>query len=585
MNRIINGKRIRHEAADRDYPFFPSDNRYDHPTNGEEDDYRDLQGHHNYIGNFSKVLPHHTAGPEIGEVKPYAYRRLLAAVDTGNPDDFDNIPRVVNDACARKFVNPQSGLAFDLEGPDSHSLIIPPAPRIDGSEAASEMAELYWMALCRDINFNDFNGTPIIASAAADLDSNYNRYTGPRPVTPSNVFRGNLNGDLVGPYVSQFLLRGNNNPTIGRVENDGFIQYGTLNIDQRQATVRQNVDFIDTFNEWLDLQQGIDPRAIGISNNVCQYRPDCGTSPVPLAGDHRGFFIRNMRDLANYVHIDDLPQEFLNACLILKHLGVPPNHGPPCAPQPHGPVDGGNPYIEPNPDSQNQEAIATFGDQYIFTLVAEVARRALYAAWFQKWFVHRRLRPEEFGGLIHKRLAGVNGFPPASFSRYPINPEILTTGPGTVLNRVNATFGSFLLPQAYPEGCPPHPSYPSGHATIAGACVTVLKAYFDESYTFKKSYQPNAAGTGLDPATDPTTGNPLPDNNLTIGDELNKLASNIALGRNMAGIHYRSDYLQGVLLGEEVAIGILQDQLETYNEDYSFTFTRFNGGTKIIRKR
>jgi hypothetical protein len=53
----------------------------------------------------------------------------------------------------------------------------------------------------------------------------------------------------------------------------------------------------------------------------------------------------------------------------------------------------------------------------------------------------------------------------------------------------------------------------------------------------------------------------------------------------MAGIHYRSDYLQGVILGEEVAIGILEDQLETYNENYSLAFTRFNGRMKVIRKR
>jgi hypothetical protein len=174
MRRIHEGKRIRYEAADRDYPLFPNGNRYDHPTNGEEDDYRDLQGHHNYIGNYSKVLPHHAAGPEIGEVDPHAYRALLAAIDTRDPDDFDNISRGANDACARKFNNPQSGLAFDLEGQDSHSLLIPPAPRIDRFEAASEMAELYWMALCRDINFIDFTAAtpPLITSAVADLSSN-----------------------------------------------------------------------------------------------------------------------------------------------------------------------------------------------------------------------------------------------------------------------------------------------------------------------------------------------------------------------------------------------------------------------------
>jgi len=345
LNRIHKGKKIRYNAIEKDYPAIPNDNRYDHPTNGEEDDYRDLGGHHNYIGNFTKALPHHLTGPEIGEVDPVSYRLLLAAIDTGDPKEFQKIPKGTPNQCGRKFVNPQSGLAFDLEGPDTHSLVIPPAPRIDSQQSASEMAELYWMALCRDINFNNFASDPLIAAAVNDLSNNYSDYRGPRPISTRTIFRGTLNGDLIGPFVSQFLLRGTAINSIGRTENDGFIQYGTLNIDQRQLTVHQGIDYITLFPRWLDVQNGVDPRAVGIVNGVCNYDPNCGTTPDPLAPDGRGRFIRNIRDLANYVHIDDLPQEFLNACLILKHLGVPKNHGPPCAPQPHGPVDGGNPYL------------------------------------------------------------------------------------------------------------------------------------------------------------------------------------------------------------------------------------------------
>lgn len=279
----------------------------------------------------------------------------------------------------------------------------------------------------------------------------------------------------------------------------------------------------------------------------------------------RGRFIRNLRDLSNYVHYDDLPQEFLNACLILKHLGIPLGHDQPCAPQPHGPVGSGNPYL----NSRNQEAVATFGDQYILTLVAEVSRRALYAVWFQKWHVHRRLRPEEFAGLIFRKRANPN-------LDYPINSQILTS---QVLTEIETRYGSVLLPQAYPEGSAMHPSYPSGHATIAGACVTVLKAYFDETQNIPNPVQVDESLDGT-----PDEGKSLKpySGTLTIGNELNKLASNIALGRNAAGIHYRSDYIQGVLLGEEVAIRLLQDQSKTYNEKYSFRFTRFNGQPKVI---
>ncbi len=38
-----------------------------------------------------------------------------------------------------------------------------------------------------------------------------------------------------------------------------------------------------------------------------------------------------------------------------------------------------------------------------------------------------------------------------------------------------------LLPMAFPEGSPMHPAYGAGHATVAGACVTILKAFFDTS--------------------------------------------------------------------------------------------------------
>ena len=112
-----------------------------------------------------------------------------------------------------------------------------------------------------------------------------------------------------------------------------------------------------------------------------------------------------------------------------------------------------------------------------------------------------------------------------------------------------------MLPQAYPEGSPTHPSYPAGHATIAGACVTVLKAYFDETYPI-----PGAGG-------------------LTLGGELNKLASNIALGRNMAGVHWRADGDDGLKAGEAIAITLLQDELRmaTESRDAGFGFTAFDG--------
>ncbi len=42
----------------------------------------------------------------------------------------------------------------------------------------------------------------------------------------------------------------------------------------------------------------------------------------------------------------------------------------------------------------------------------------------------------------------------------------------------------------------------------------------------------------------------------------------------MAGVHYRTDYIESVKLGEMLAIGILQDQRKTYFEKYILTLKK-----------
>jgi hypothetical protein len=130
----------------------------------------------------------------------------------------------------------------------------------------------------------------------------------------------------------------------------------------------------------------------------------------------------------------------------------------------------------------------------------------------------------------------------------------------------------------FQEGSPTHPSYGAGHATVAGACVTVLKAFFDENAPMPSPVVPTPDGLTLLPYTGSDAGS------LTVGGELNKVAANIAIGRNMAGVHWRSDYYQSLRLGERVAICILYNQRKDYHEDYSFTFTSFDGETVTISR-
>ncbi len=486
-------------------------------NNGEEMEYPDRYGFP--VANYSKGLPH----DEHGRVRKEAYERLLKALREGDPEDFEAIP--LGTPNGRKLTNPQSGLAYDLEGPDAQAVAVPPAPRLGSRQNDAEMIELYWMSLLRDVPFTGFEAHADVAAAAAELERYRDVLHVPQVarITPRTVFRGFTEGDLKGPYLSQFLLRD--------------IPYGSLTISQRQGTVRPGVDYLTDFTEWRAVQDGA-PRA------------------MPVIEDTRRY-IRNMRDLARYVHVDALYEAYLNAALIL--LGL----------QGEGLVkdDAGNPYMR----SRNQIGFGTFGGPEILSLVTEVATRALKAVWFQKWFVHRRLRPEEYGGRVDLRRRGQAGLDARVVSDALLGSQ--------AHQRVLSRYGSSLLPQAFPEGSPTHPAYGAGHATVAGACVTILKAWFDGGHVLPGRVQvPNAEGTDLEDVRGVDAGGPL-----TIGGELDKLAANIAIGRNMAGVHWRSDYSQSVRLGERIALQLLQEQSIVYNEEHVFTVVTFDGRTVKVR--
>jgi hypothetical protein len=195
--------------------------------------------------------------------------------------------------------------------------------------------------------------------------------------------------------------------------------------------------------------------------------------------------------------------------------------------------------------------------------VVRATNPASRANFHQKWMVHRRIRPEAFAGRIHNHVTGA--------ASYHIHPDILNSA---ALKAVFSAHGTYLLPMAYPAGSPVHPSYPAAHATTAGAGITMLKALFNESFVIPNPVVASDDGTSLLPYTGPA---------LTVGNELNKLASNIALGRDAAGVHYRSDGVQGILLGEAIALSILRETATLYHETFpGFTLTRFDGRTETI---
>jgi hypothetical protein len=450
----------------------------------------------NWIGCFTKGLPH----DQFGEVVPSAYNALLTAIGSGKLADFERIPR----GGGRRLNNPQAAFTFHLEGGDPHTFAIPPAPTITTEAASFETSELYWQALCRDIPFLNYGTSPVVHRAASHLAT-----------SPSVIFRGATKGDLEGPYISQFLLKP--------------IPYGSGKIDQRYSVPIPASDFLTAMGEWSQIQTGILPwRAISYD-------------PTPR-------YIRNGRDLAEYVRYDFAYQAYLNAALILI------NSGPQTILNCNQFKSANNPYRY----STVEEGFVTFGQAEVTDWLGRVTTAALKAAYCQKWVVHRRLRPEALGGLIHQTRTGIR--------QYPVHSSIIGS---EAVDAVFSNTRSYLLPQAYPEGCPLHPSYPAGHAAVAGACSVILKACFDTLMLLPSCVEASADGLSLLPCTQYAP---------TIGDEIDKLAFNIAMGRGWAGIHFRSDDIAGLRMGEDVGISILQDLACTYTEDFGgFVFRRFDG--------
>ena len=537
----------------------------------------------------------------------------------------------------RGWESPRAGHVYELEGPDSGAVGMAPAPRVGSSELAAEMAEVYGLALLRDVPFTviceggakrlcpsvDKSGkAKLSAGEVVDLLNCMKFYSGDAPnsstphmvdgtglnrfernrrfgrtqsldgaLTPATAFRGSTKGALVGPYLSQFMLIGAKSRACaggGTASypgldapfdlQDGYVPYGSLIIDQRALTHKNCLDYMTDWCSWLDVQNGAD---VGGSDLFEPQRR----------------FITTPRDLATYVHYDALYEAYLNACLLMLSLGIPKSKG----------------FPEPSP-SGHRAAFATFGDPHILSLVTEVATRCLKAVRRQKFNYHRRARPEAIAGRFTLACLGLEkklGCSGQAFadSLCEIPKELLEAVIAHNKDQNEKMAGmrqlhcdkdgkclpayvkpadfkkcNLLLPMAFPEGSPMHPAYGAGHATVAGGCVTMLKAYFEmfedcdsgkERELCDKGgkaivYVPNETGTQL-------VQDKKFKKKLTVQGELDKLAANISIGRNMAGVHYYSDYYDSLRMGERIAVGILLEQAPTYGDAIEMTFKSFDG--------
>jgi hypothetical protein len=509
------------------------------PDNGDAAKFTD------FSALYSKALKH----DGLGVPNAASYQSFEKALTSGDFTDFQNIiVGTPGGGPNSKENGPMVSFAFDLEGRDSHAIAIPPAPSVTTAETAAEEVEHYWAALLRDLPFTEYPNNSVVAQAVTDMNklsflksSANNEF--PFPVTAQNLFRGRFDqanggkdGNALGPYISQFMVQ----PTDLGAQTLSQ-QFNTFAPGTSPSGAIQN-EFMTTVPEYTHIANG-------------------GASQGSLVLDPTPRFIRNGRDLSAFTHVDVLYQSYQVAFLLLGQLNTPLNPG--------------NPYNSSN----TQKAFATLGGPDAVATLAEMATRALKGAWFHKWIVDLRLRPEEYGALVQARLTGTQPVPQAAGS---LNSDVLNSA---ALTLIHNKFGSFLLPQAFPEGSPTHPCYPTGHGTVGGACITAIKFFFDCNQKIQPLLQaakrdvkvPSTDGLSLNTYTGSDAGQ------LDINGELNKLAWNVSLGHGIhAGIHFRSSTYQSILLGEKIALAVLRDRAQAYAEPFSITITKFDGTTTTI---
>ena len=568
-----------------------------------------------YAGTWPTTFTKGLAHDDYGIVKDGLFQTFFNAVNPMDTDskrwDFDvPIPNAKDylttgpqgDWKHRAWESPLAGHHYDLEGPQASAVGMAPAPQLGSDELVAEMAEVYAMALLRDQEFSDIvSETPEVKKRLNDLnalpwfkkgavvdadgdpidDQARNRREARRgKQTGQTVFRGSSPGCNEGPYISQFMLHGNEsrNPAgePGATKDtglpkDGFINFGAARIDQRVIPQEPGRDYMVSWAEWLDVQNGANKG-----------------SAQDFKGPRR--FIATPRDLATYVHYDALYQAYLHAALLM--------------------LDWGTLFDQGLPEKQTggtRTPFAMFGGPHILTLVTETATRSLKAVRRQKYNFHCRARPEVVAGM--SALGKTNGdklgkaqpFMNRHIEQLEAAGSLIADLNNANKNNYTPAFTAngkakpkfdpgrdFMLPMAFPEGSPMHPAYGAGHATVAGSCVTVLKAFFemyDDNGGLLKFADAHAGGSGneiFEPAAGGAMLKDIPDVGLTLAGELNKLAANISIGRNMAGVHYYSDYYDSVRMGERVAAGMLQEQFITSPEPMSMTFPSFDGEKIVI---
>ena len=519
-----------------------------------------------YLWVFSKTLQH----------DPVTYLPQKAQVDQVL-DFFDapthaKLAALPSSATATlKLEDPAGGLGF--EPICQHQSLIQPTVYYEASsaEGVMEQTEVYCMQFCRDLKISDMNaaatpasislvpqqGTLVNAMSAQDVLDHLNQYnsaTATQPNWPVDagtgmtnmqlLFRGTAIDEEKGQYISQFLIRD--------------VPFANAMFEQKYAP-ENDVPELVTEAGFLSIQNG--------EHNY--------TSTKDAARR-----IQTLRDIGSLVHNDPAYGLFFNAGLIGLKAGL-------------------NALKDPG---QGSNFLDTGGPDFL-TSIAAVTRAALRTAWVTKWQHALKIRPEVVAGRvawIEKAKRTNGGAFPASISadlqtfynRFePVLIDRLKDWNQALSGGNDKDAAQPFLSSNFETFSPQHPSWGAGHSAVAGACVTILKAFLNTHNADGTARLWTDAYPSVQRVND-TTGDleDAPDSGETIIGELNKLASNVALGRNISGVHVRSDYAGSCReQGEQVAISYLQEMTKSYYPEIlaphiCFDLQKFDG-TRIQIKQ
>jgi membrane-associated phospholipid phosphatase len=468
---------------------------------------------------------------------------------TGNICEFEKISLADDnhDKAELKFVNPFASLAELSMNFKASQFELEECPNLASKNFATEMVELYCQVLVRDLPFNDYKTIDSEILEIMNDNAPYLKYLNNTEITSKNIFKGIFAGELQGPFISQLLYHD--------------IINGASKIKQQYRVLCDTNDLaVNNRNEWgVTLEEAIDMQ------NCFKSKVLAGRA-IQYYSDYK--YIYNGRSLAEVVHNDPAYIFYFNASSILSSMKVKPNPT----------------FMQ----YQNQAPFITgSGGPNIQCAIAEVTNLALKVAWYYKWQKFRRLRPEAAGIGIHNVMNNIVPNTEYNLNNWLFNNnELLFNKIKDHNENISGEKNQYLLSQVYPEGCPVHPAYPSGHSVIAGACATILKIFYDGDEKWNRpNYLVSQSLSG--PDLTPYTGSDL--NDITVGGEIDKLASNVGAGRMWAGVHYRSDNVAALLLGEQIAIEFFKKCLAlSYEANNSknkicISFKNFKGVTVHIQ--